>query len=263
MRAGSPGAILRIIIVVIVGVPVLMPLIYLVIASFSDSSPGQALHWSLAPWVRALTNWPTFKSLLVSLVLTVRVPISLAIALGFAWFLVRVDIPGRRFITYALWFACFLPILPMTFGWTLLLDKSYGLANVLVEKLPWVHGPVFNINSIPGILWVHLTLTSVPIMTILLLPALRGIDANYEEAAEMAGAGLWTTIRRISVPLLAPAMLVVFLAGVIRSLESFEAEQVLGIPAGIYVYATRIYDCSRTPRRIIRKPSPCRRSFWA
>jgi len=242
LRGGSLGAILRIVVVIVVGVPVMAPLIYLVIASFSDSSPGQALHWSLAPWMRALTNWPTFKSLLVSLLLTIRVPISLVIALGFAWFLVRVDIPGRRFITYALWFACFLPILPMTFGWTLLLDKSYGLANVLVEKLPWVHGPVFNINSIPGILWLHVTLTTVPIMTILLLPALRGVDANYEEASAMAGAGLLTTIRRISLPLLAPAVLVVLLAGFIRSLESFEAEQILGIPAGIFVYATRIYD---------------------
>src|SRR5580658_7788614 len=238
----TASRLLRIVLVIVVGVPVLAPLIYLAVASFSDSYPGQSFHWSLAPWLRALTNWPTLKSLLTSLLLTVRVPIGLAISLGFAWFLVRVAIPGRRFVIYALWFAFFLPILPMTFGWTLLLDKSYGLANVLAEKLPFVHGPLFNINSISGILWVHLTLTTVPIMTILLIPALQAVDIGYEEASEMAGAGLWTTIRRISLPLLAPALLVSLLAGFIRSLESFEAEQILGIPAGIFVYATRIYD---------------------
>lgn len=238
----TASRLLRIVLLIIVGVPVLAPLIYLAVASFSDSYPGQTFHWSLAPWLRALTDWPTLKSLLTSLLLTVRVPIGLAIALGFAWFLVRVAIPGRRFVIYALWFAFFLPILPMTFGWTLLLDKSYGLANVLAEKLPLVHGPLFNINSIPGILWVHLTLTTVPIMTILLVPALQAVDTGFEEASAMAGAGLWTTIRRISLPLLAPALLVALLAGFIRSLESFEAEQILGIPAGIFVYATRIYD---------------------
>ena len=42
--------------------------------------------------------------------------------------------------------------------------------------------------------------------------------------------------------MLAPALLTALLAGFIRGLEAFEIEQVLGVPANIYVYPTRIYD---------------------
>src|SRR5207248_10950524 len=49
-------------------------------------------------------------------------------------------------------------------------------------------------------------------------------------------------LRRVTLPLLLPAVLTALLAGLIRSLEAFEIEQLLGSRVGIYVYATRIYD---------------------
>jgi iron(III) transport system permease protein len=79
-------------------------------------------------------------------------------------------------------------------------------------------------------------------MTILLTPVFRQMDASLEEAARVCGAGTWQTFRRILVPVLAPALLTVLLAAVIRGLEAFQVELLLGRPAGIYVYATRIYD---------------------
>jgi iron(III) transport system permease protein len=47
---------------------------------------------------------------------------------------------------------------------------------------------------------------------------------------------------RVTVPLLSPAILTAFLASLIRSLETFEVEQLLGVPANIFVYATRMFD---------------------
>jgi iron(III) transport system permease protein len=108
--------------------------------------------------------------------------------------------------------------------------------------LPFVKGPVFDIYSVSGILWVHLTLTTIPVMMILLAPALRQLDASLEQSAKVCGSGNLRTLRRILVPILAPALLTSLLAGFIRGLEAFEIEQLLGIPAGIYVYATRVYD---------------------
>jgi iron(III) transport system permease protein len=229
----------------LVCLPTLAPVLYVFVMSFSDSFPGQAFHWSLQPWTRVFTSAQTLKSLVVSLILTLRAPIGMAIAFMLAWFLVRVDMPGRKLIRYALWFAFFLPVLPMTFGWMMLIDEKHGLLNTALEKLPLINGPVFSVESIPGILWVHLTLTTVPIITILLMPALQAIDASYEEASDMAGASVFTTLRKVTLPLLAPAMLVALLAGFIRSLETFEVEQLLGVPAGIFVYATRIYNLLR------------------
>ena len=87
-----------------------------------------------------------------------------------------------------------------------------------------------------------MTLLTVPIATILLAPAFRRMDASLEESARTCGANTLTVLRRIYLPLLFPAMLTVVIASFIRSLEAFEIEQVIGIPVGIYVYGTRIYD---------------------
>ena len=113
---------------------------------------------------------------------------------------------------------------------------------MFLAKLPFVSGPVFSIHSVIGIMWAHLSLTTVPIMVILLTPALRQLDSTFEEAAEISGAGTLTTLFRVTVPLLTPAILTAFLASLIRSLETFEVEQLLGVPAGIFVYATRMFD---------------------
>jgi len=79
-------------------------------------------------------------------------------------------------------------------------------------------------------------------MTILLAPVLRQLDASLEEAARMCGAGSWQTFRRVLIPLLGPALFTVFLAALIRGLEAFQVELLLGKPIGVFVYATRIYD---------------------
>jgi iron(III) transport system permease protein len=135
-----------------------------------------------------------------------------------------------------------MPALPVTLGWILLLDPKYGQLNALLKNLPWVTGPVFDIYSIPGILWIHMTAATVPVMVILLGPAIRQLDASLEESARVCGARPLQIFRKITLPILAPAILTGALAGFIRGLEAFEVEQIVGRPAGIYVYSTRIYD---------------------
>ncbi len=220
----------------------LAPVAYVVIESFDVSPLGTSFKFGLEGWADIFSSQRTWNSIVYSFILSARVPIAIAVAFLISWLLIRVEIPGRRFIELSLLFGFFLPGVPMMMGWVLLLDANYGLLNVAVQKLPFVSGAVFSIYSVPGIMWVHLSLTTIPIMVILLTPAFRQLDAAYEEAAEMSGAGMWTSLMRITLPLLAPAILTAFIAGLIRSLETFEVEQLLGVPANIFVYATRIFE---------------------
>lgn len=233
---------LGILLIVLVGVVVTIPPAFVAYYSFADG-PGMAdPQLALDGWRRVIASTRTLRSIGMSFVLSVRVPIALVVAFFFSWALVRLDLPGRRFLEYSLWFAFFLPILPMTFGWMILAHRSYGLLNELTEALPFVSNGFFNIQSAAGIIWVHLTLSTIPIMTLLLTPAFNRIDASYEEASEIAGATRLRTLRKISLPLILPAGLTAGLAGLVKSLEAFEVEQILGVPVGIHVYATRIYD---------------------
>jgi len=219
-----------------------LPVGFVFIGSFNTSGTGQGWRWGFSAWQQAFTTPRTLQSIGASFVLAMRAPIAVMIGFFISWLLVRVRIPGRSIIEFALWASFFLPGLPIAMGWILLLDPKFGLINEALKGLPFVHGPVFNVYSMAGILWVQLTLTTVPVMVILLTPALRQLDSAFEQSARMCGAGHFHTLRRIVVPILAPALLTALVAGLIRGLEAFEIEQLLGIPAGIYVYATRIYD---------------------
>lgn len=229
----------------ILGLLTLVPVGFVVVESFRYPAGAVEAGWTLEAWQRAFSSGRSLSAIGYSFLLSIRIPIGIAVAFVLAWLLVRVRIPGHQFIMHALWFAFFLPILPVTLGWVLLLDGDYGLINELVAKLPLVAEGPFNIHSVPGIIWIHLSLSTIPIMTILLSPALRQVDAAYEEAAQVSGAGTARRLWRITLPLIAPAVLTAFLAGLIRSLEVFEVEQLIGTRAGIFVYSTRIYNLIR------------------
>jgi iron(III) transport system permease protein len=177
-----------------------------------------------------------------SLLLALRAPVAAVVGLLIAWLLIRVRVPGGRFIEFAMWVTFFLPVLPVTLSWILLLHPRYGLINSALTWLPFVHAPAFDIYSIGGILWVHLVASSVPVMVVVLGPAIRQLDVSFEEVARVCGSGAFAVFRNITLPILAPAVLTGMLAGLIKSLEAFEVEQLLGRPAGIFVYSTRIYD---------------------
>ena len=58
----------------------------------------------------------------------------------------------------------------------------------------------------------------------------------------MSGANRLTLLRRVTLPLLAPAILAAAALSSVVGMESFEVEQLLGTPAGIFVFTTRVYD---------------------
>ena len=217
------------------------PLVFLVLNSFNVAPLGKPFAWGLRGWDQAFHAPQTLSALKFSFLLSARTFIGLFAAFVISWLLARVRIPAHAFIEFSLWMAWFLPPLSVTIGWMALLDPQYGLINQALNAiLPF---PVaLNIYSFAGIIWVHLSLLTVPVMTILLTPAFRQMDASFEESARSCGSGPLKTLRRIVLPLLWPSVLVVTIAGLIRSLEAFEIEQLIGIPAGIYVYGTRIYD---------------------
>lgn len=223
-----------------------LPFLFLLIGSFNLSPPGREAVYGLANWLSAFRDDATIHSLWMSFALSaVRLVPAMVIAVIFAWLIGRTDMPGRNAIEFFCWLAFFIPDFPLTLAWILLLDPNYGFLNGLARSLPFVDGPLFNPYSFWGIVWVHTSTGGIWFKVILLAPIFRRLGAALEEAARVAGADGWTTFRRITLPLLAPMILAVAVLSFIRGLQSFNTELLLGTPAGIYVYSTRIYDYIR------------------
>jgi iron(III) transport system permease protein len=225
------------------GVVMALPVLALLASSFNVAQPGQPAVFGLDNWIEAFSDSSTLNSLWTSFALsTVRLIPSMVLAVLVAWLIARTDMPGGNVVEVLCWFAFFVPDFPLTLAWILLLDPNFGFLNTLAKGLPFVDGPLFNPYSFWGIVWVHLGTGGIWFKVMLLTPLFRRLGATLEEAARVAGADTLTTLRRVTIPVMAPMILAIAVLSFIRGLESFNTELLLGVPADIYVYGTRIYD---------------------
>jgi iron(III) transport system permease protein len=230
------------ILLLVVGFLVLTPLGLMVFNSFQTARPGEAIVYGLDGWVKAFTTPGILKAMANTFSLAItRQVIALFIGAFFAWLVARTDLPMKGFLEFLFWLSFFLPALPETMGWILLLDPKYGLLNQGLESLGIISQPLFNIYSFWGIIWAHMGGT-VSVKVMLLAPAFRNLDAALEESSRISGASGWHTFFHIIIPVMAPAILVTTILGVIRSLEAFEIELLLGTPIGLQVYSTKIHE---------------------
>jgi len=226
----------------VVGFLVLTPLILMILNSFQTARPGQPILWGVDGWVKAFTTPGIVKAMTNTFTLAItRQAIALVLGCFFAWLIARTDIPMKGFLEFFFWLSFFLPALPEAMGWILLLDPKYGLLNQGLMGLGVLSQPVFNIYSFWGIVWAHLG-GSVSVKVMLLTPAFRNLDAALEESSRISGASGWRTFFHIIVPVMMPAILVTTILGIIRSLEAFEIELLLGTPIGLQVYSTKIHE---------------------
>jgi len=242
-------AVLCTVVLGIVAFCVVFPVLLVVLQSFQVAPPGQPAKYGLDGW-RAAFDEPGLRAALLNTlkVTFVRQLLSLPLAVLIAWLLARTDLPGRRWLEFAFWAAFFLPSFTVTLSWILLLDPEYGLINTSLPRL--VGTAPFNLSSFWGIVWVHVLTGSLTVKVILLTPAFRHMNASFEEASRVAGASTLRTALRITVPVMAPVILSVLLLGTMVSLQTFEVEQVLGLPFRFFVFSTMIYDLlvTRVPR---------------
>jgi iron(III) transport system permease protein len=222
---------------------ILTPLFFLFLNSFQIGQPGEPVAYGVDAWIMAFTTPgiidATYNSF--SLAFT-RQLIALVVGILVAWVLARTDIPMRGTLEFMFWLSFFLPALPVTLGWILLLEPKQGLLNQLLLRLPFIYESPFNIYSYWGIVWAHLTATSLAIKVMLLTPAFRNLDAALEESSRVVGAGPIRTLFYVIVPVMMPAILVSFILGFMRSLEAFEIELILGVPIGLHVFSTKIHQ---------------------
>ena len=221
---------------------VLYPAGVIIFSSFEVPGKNLVSGLSLQGWKIAFSDPAILSAIWNTLTVTLaRQAIALPIAVLLAWIIARTDVPCATTLEFLFWLGYFLPPLPVTMGWILLLDPDYGLLNQWLIQLPWVSKAPLNIYSFWGIVWAHLTTSTIAVEVMLLTPAFRNMDATLEEASLVSGAGVIRTLRKIIVPLMTPIMGVVLLLGIVHSLQAFELELVLGFPFRFYVFSTQIY----------------------
>ena len=166
--------------------------------------------------------------------------VSFLIGTYLAWISERTNTPFKRVFMVMALIPFIIPGILSTIAWILLLSPKIGLINLVVKELLGLDSAPFNIYSMGGMVWaeaIHL----YPLVFLLMSAAFRNMDTSLEEASLSAGSSTFTTFRRITLPLMRPAMFGVLLIMFIRGIEAFEVPALVGVPAKISVFTTKIF----------------------
>ncbi|MFF4918061.1 ABC transporter permease [Streptomyces tendae] len=229
--------------VLVVGYLAVVPLGYLVHDTFLDAD-GTGV--SLDAFARAYGGNSQSGDMLLNSLWFALGSAALALVLGstLAYIQVRTDTPFKSLFFAASLVPLIVPGILYSTSWIFLGDPESGLLNGLLFEPLTGTDPV-NIYSVWGMIWVqglHLS----PVAFLLMVAAFRAMDPSLEESAAMSGASRLTVLRRITVPLVRPALISAALLMFVQSLESFEVPALLGLQNGIYVFTSRIYFVLRS-----------------
>ena len=238
------GQFLMALVIIVFGAYLIAPLMMMIIMSFNIAPDLMVppFEFGLENWRNAWDEPMLLGSLWNSVwIWLLGISVSFPIAIVIAWLLARTNIRFAYGLEYMFWVAFMFPSLASTLGWMMILDPDVGYANRLMEFLGLAEEGPFNIFSVPGIVWARLMSDGIAYKVMLLTPAFRNMDRVLEEAARVAGASTVRTMLRVTLPMMAAPIALVFALQLLRIFEGFETEQLLGAPWGFYVYSTYIY----------------------
>lgn len=222
------------------------PLAMLIYGAFSTSPLSPRRTWTLSGFERLLTDPNTLGALGSTLIYaTVITILSMAVAVFFAVVTTSMDVPFRRFITPIMVILVAMPTVLYSLAWAMLGAGRSGLINQALDAIGLdALAEIFNTRSWFGLVLVTVLKASA-LAYMILVGSFRNQNAALEEAARVSGASKTTSFFSIELPALLPALGAASLFIFVKGLEAFETPAVLGLPAGINVYATHIYDYLR------------------
>ena len=167
--------------------------------------------------------------------------LALVVGTGLAWMNERTNTPFKTLFFALAIIPLVIPGILFTVAWIMLASPKIGIINLALQAMFDTDAVFVNIYTMAGMIWVD-GLHYSPMAFLLMTAAFRSMDPALEEQAAMSGASVLQTARRISLRLAWPAALGSLLILFVRSIESFEVPALLGLPVGIHVYTSSIYQ---------------------
>lgn len=163
--------------------------------------------------------------------------------------LLNAAVPGRglfRILTMPPW------IVPMAIGifmWGWMYNGQFGMISGVLQNLGLSDGPIPFLAYGSTAFWATIftdVWIGVPLVTLYLLAAVQAIPQDLYEAAWTDGAGRWYRFRRITLPLIAPAMITMSILSLIATFNSFDIIWILTRGGPNDATTTMIIDTYKT-----------------
>jgi iron(III) transport system permease protein len=230
-------------VVSVVGWLALVPLVFLIWQSFrTPDTARKPAVWTLQNYWQAYSSPETLVLFMNSVQFAAGTAIlALVIGTALAWMTERTNTPLKPLFYALSIIPLIIPGILFVVSWIMLASPKIGLINLVLQALFGTNTVYVDIYSMAGMIWVD-GLHYAPIAFLLMTAAFRAMDPSLEESAMMSGASMFKIFWNITLKLAWPAVAASFLILFVRSIESFEVPALLGLPVGIQVFTSSIYD---------------------
>ena len=191
----------------------------------------------LGHWREFMASPADREALTTSIVISIAsVVASVLIGVPLAFLLSRFEFPGRKILKAVATLPAALPPLVGVIAFLFLYGES-GIVARAVQRLFRLSEAPWRLTGVWAIIFVH-AYTMYVYVFLFVSAGLDRFDTTLDEAASGLGATSWQRLRRVTLPLLTPALAGSMLLVFMTSLGSFSAPYVFG--GGIRVLSTQI-----------------------
>ena len=220
----------------LIALPVILLLLWAVVYPNAAVIAG-SFENGLGHWREFAASPADREALRTSIVISVAsVLASLAIGVPLAFLLGRFEFPGRRLLRAVATLPAALPPLVGVIAFLFLYGES-GLITRVVQRILGMQEAPWRLQGVGAIVFVH-AYTMYVYVFLFVSAGLERFDATLDEAASGLGASTWQRLRRVTLPLLMPAVAGSMLLVFMNALGSFSAPYVFG--GGLRVLSTQI-----------------------
>jgi iron(III) transport system permease protein len=247
--AGSPfgwltrlrlSHLLLVVCVTVVGWLVFVPLSALLLTAFTEDNIYGFGAPTFDNFLEAYSSWHILRLFGNSLLFGCGTAITALVMGGLvAWVVERTDAPGGELFHNLALLSFAVPGLLTAMAWIFVLSPNIGWLNTGLKNSFGFSSSPINIYTMAGMIWA-LSSHYFPLAYLALGPAFRVLDVRMEEAGLVSGSSYWQILRRITFPLLRPAILSALLLLFILGISSFEVPRLIGRPGRIDVFTTEI-----------------------
>ncbi|MGV6872247.1 ABC transporter permease [Pseudochelatococcus sp. B33] len=233
----------------VLGVLVILPLFWLFYYSVHSDVDGSATFENFTALVTDVT---ILRSYGVAIAMSLGVGIlACVVATPMAWLVARTDLPGRRYIRMAVTASFVTPPFLGAIAYEILAAPNSGLVNILYRQLFGL-GPehvLVNIYTFSGLIFAIACFT-FPYVFTLVANALDKVPSDLEDASAILGGRALTTLRKVTIPMVLPAMLAGTLIAILQALTMFGSPAIIALPAGFHVITTKIWSLFQFPPQL-------------
>lgn len=172
---------------------------------------------------RLLNDQLLWQSLKVTTLFTLAsVPLGLALSFFLA-LLINTKVRGIAIFRTIYYLPSIVPAVANAVLWAWMFNTEFGLLNIILRgvgltRIRWLQDPAW---ALPAL--VLMSLWGVGSAMIIFLAGLQGIPDTFYEAAEIDGAGRWSKLRHVTLPLMSPIIFFNLVIGIIGSFQVFTA----------------------------------------